>query len=60
MFVSKTGQSRHFPLRVSLFSLYQAYSVGQDLASSRHVPKGEERKERESLTLGLHTEEGTR
>lgn len=63
MFVSKTGQGGYFPLQVSLFSLYQPYSVGQDLASSWHVPKGEEkkRKEGETLTLGfltLHTEEG--
>lgn len=59
-FVSKTGQGRHFPLQVPLFSLYQAYSGEQDLASSWHVPKGEERKgkEGETLTLGLHREEG--
>lgn len=59
MFVPKTGQNRHFPLHVSLFNLYQAYSMGQDLASSWHMPKGKERKEGESLMLGLHTEEGT-
>ena len=50
MSVSKTGQGEYFPLQVSLFSLYQAYSVGQEPAHGmcQREKKRKERRARHS------------